>query len=125
MRSLLSTSYCPAARTPSADPAAVLREAVRVLKPGGRLFIEVPNYLAFYEGHYLVPQPPILWNGMLAFWENADEPNIDVLSPEQERRQHETQAEIAKLEQTFDRDTLAELGDDVMAAKSAKRKKAA
>jgi SAM-dependent methyltransferase len=50
------------------DPAKVLSEALRVLKPGGKLFIEVPNYLSFYEGHYLVPQPPILWNGMLAFW---------------------------------------------------------
>jgi SAM-dependent methyltransferase len=49
-------------------PALVLSEALRVLKPGGRLFIEVPNYLAYYEGHYLLPQPPIFWNGMLAAW---------------------------------------------------------
>jgi len=49
-------------------PERVLEEAFRVLKPGGRLFVEIPNYLAWYEGHYLVVQPPILWNGLLAFW---------------------------------------------------------
>ena len=52
----------------TADPARVLAEAFRVVKPGGSVYIEVPNYLAYYEGHYHVPQPPILWNGMLAFW---------------------------------------------------------
>jgi SAM-dependent methyltransferase len=50
------------------NPARVLREAVRVLKPGGTLYFEVPNYLSYYEGHYLIPQPPILWRGLLAFW---------------------------------------------------------
>lgn len=49
-------------------PSLVLQEAMRVLKPGGRLYVEIPNYLSFYEGHYLVPQPPILWNGLLAGW---------------------------------------------------------
>lgn len=52
----------------TSDPAKVLSEAIRVLKPGGKLYVEVPNYLAYFEGHYLVPQPPILWNGLLAFW---------------------------------------------------------
>lgn len=52
----------------TSNPALVLEEAFRVLKPGGKLFVEVPNYLAYYEGHYFVPQPPILWNGLLAFW---------------------------------------------------------
>jgi SAM-dependent methyltransferase len=52
----------------TSDPAKVLSEAVRVLRPGGRLFVEVPNFLAYFEGHYLVPQPPILWDGLLGFW---------------------------------------------------------
>jgi SAM-dependent methyltransferase len=50
------------------DPAKVLSEAVRVLKPGGTLYVEVPNYLSYFEGHYLIPQPPILWRGMLPWW---------------------------------------------------------
>ena len=52
----------------TANPAQVLREAVRVLKPGGTLYVEVPNFLSYYEGHYLIPQPPILWRGLLASW---------------------------------------------------------
>jgi SAM-dependent methyltransferase len=52
----------------TSDPALVLKEAFRVLKPGGTLYFEIPNYLSYFEGHYLVPQPPILWNGLLAFW---------------------------------------------------------
>jgi SAM-dependent methyltransferase len=50
------------------DPAQVLAEALRVLKPGGTLYVEVPNYLAWYEGHYMVPQPPIVWRGLLPIW---------------------------------------------------------
>jgi ubiquinone/menaquinone biosynthesis C-methylase UbiE len=50
------------------DPRAVLEESVRVLRPGGTLHFEMPNFLSYFEGHYLVPQPPILWNGMLAAW---------------------------------------------------------
>lgn len=38
------------------DPAAVLDEALRVLKPGGLLLIVVPNYGSWWEGHY-----GILW----------------------------------------------------------------
>jgi SAM-dependent methyltransferase len=52
----------------TSDPAKVLCEAIRVLKPGGKLYVVVPNYLAYFEGHYLVPQPPILWHGLLAVW---------------------------------------------------------
>src|SRR5208282_6069264 len=36
--------------------------------PGGILHFEMPNFLSYFEGHYLVPQPPILWSSMLAQW---------------------------------------------------------
>jgi len=49
-------------------PEAVLDEALRVLRPGGVLHFEIPNYLAYFEGHYFVLQPPILWRGLLPFW---------------------------------------------------------
>jgi SAM-dependent methyltransferase len=38
------------------DPAAVLADAVRVLKPGGTLHFTFPNYGSWWEGHY-----GILW----------------------------------------------------------------
>jgi len=34
------------------DPAQVLAEGIRVLKPGGYLFFTYPNYCSFWEGHY-------------------------------------------------------------------------
>lgn len=50
------------------NPLKVLTEAVRVLRPGGILHFEIPNYLSYFEGHYMVPQPPILWRFMLPLW---------------------------------------------------------
>ena len=49
----------------TADPGKVLSEAVRVLKPGGILHMEMPNFLSYFEGHYMVVMPPVLWRGML------------------------------------------------------------
>jgi 2-polyprenyl-3-methyl-5-hydroxy-6-metoxy-1,4-benzoquinol methylase len=34
------------------DPARVIAEGIRVLKPGGYLFFTYPNYCSFWEGHY-------------------------------------------------------------------------
>lgn len=52
----------------TSNPATVLSEAVRVLRPGGTLYVEVPNYLSYFEGHYLIPQPPVFFRSMLVAW---------------------------------------------------------
>jgi SAM-dependent methyltransferase len=44
----------------TADPARVLAESVRVLKPGGFLCHVVPNYGSWWEGHYGIPWIPHL-----------------------------------------------------------------
>jgi SAM-dependent methyltransferase len=36
----------------------VLAEAVRVLRPGGKLYAVAPNYGSVWEGHYGLPWPP-------------------------------------------------------------------
>ena len=42
------------------DQAAVLREALRVLKDGGAIYIASPNYLKCYEPHYKIRWFPLL-----------------------------------------------------------------
>jgi ubiquinone/menaquinone biosynthesis C-methylase UbiE len=50
------------------NPEKVLQEAMRVLLPGGLLYMEMPNFLSYFEGHYMVIEPPILWKSLLAWW---------------------------------------------------------
>jgi SAM-dependent methyltransferase len=50
------------------NPERVLSEALRVLRPGGLLHMEMPNFLSYFEGHYMVVQPPIVWKPLLAWW---------------------------------------------------------
>jgi SAM-dependent methyltransferase len=52
----------------TADPERVRSEALRVLRPGGLLHMEMPNYLSYFEGHYMVFQPPIFARPMLEWW---------------------------------------------------------
>ena len=42
------------------NPAQVLAEALRVLRPGGYFYLTCENYLAFREAHYQVPWFPLL-----------------------------------------------------------------
>lgn len=42
------------------DPPAVIREAFRVLKPGGYFYAAYENYLSFWEPHYRVRWLPLL-----------------------------------------------------------------
>jgi ubiquinone/menaquinone biosynthesis C-methylase UbiE len=50
------------------DPERVVQEAIRVLKPGGVLHFEFPNFLSYFESHYVIFQPPIFNRTMLALW---------------------------------------------------------
>lgn len=50
------------------DPVKVVVEAVRVLRPGGILHAEFPNFLSYFEAHYLIPQPPLIWRWVLPAW---------------------------------------------------------
>jgi SAM-dependent methyltransferase len=43
-----------------ADQMAVLREAARVVRPGGAIYVACPNYLRFHEPHYKVFWFPFL-----------------------------------------------------------------
>lgn len=42
------------------DPEQVLREAYRVLQPGGIAFVKCPNFILFHEAHYNLPWLPLL-----------------------------------------------------------------
>lgn len=50
------------------DPQAVIREALRVLKPGGYMQLVFPNYASFFEGHYAIPWIPYMNNRLGAAW---------------------------------------------------------
>ena len=50
------------------DPYRVVEEAIRVLRPGGVFQAEVPNYMACFEGHYFIAQPPLIFRWMLPVW---------------------------------------------------------
>jgi SAM-dependent methyltransferase len=42
------------------DQAAVVKEALRVTKPGGVIYLACPNYLRFYESHYKIWFVPLM-----------------------------------------------------------------
>lgn len=50
------------------DPAAMLAECLRVVRPGGLVQIVCPNHLSWFDGHYGVFHPPLLFRGLFPFW---------------------------------------------------------
>jgi SAM-dependent methyltransferase len=50
------------------NPARVLYEALRVLRPGGVLQFVFPNYASYYDGHYGVFHPPVLWRAFFPWY---------------------------------------------------------
>jgi len=50
------------------DPHEVLRESLRVLKPGGFMQFVFPNYGSFYEGHYALPWIPYMSKWVAKRW---------------------------------------------------------
>lgn len=50
------------------NPERVIDESLRVLRRGGILHMEMPNFLSYFEGHYMVVQPPIVWRWVLPAW---------------------------------------------------------
>lgn len=50
------------------QPYVVLDEALRVLRPGGTLQFVFPNHWSYYDGHYGVFHPPLLWRGFFPWY---------------------------------------------------------
>ncbi|NLD95142.1 MAG: class I SAM-dependent methyltransferase [Fibrobacter sp.] len=50
------------------NPELVLREAHRVLKPGGGMQFVFPNYASFFEGHYAIPWIPYMGTKLGSLW---------------------------------------------------------
>ena len=48
------------------NPERLMTEALRVLRPGGVLQLVYPNYRSFFDGHYAVFHPPVLWRGFFS-----------------------------------------------------------
>jgi ubiquinone/menaquinone biosynthesis C-methylase UbiE len=52
----------------TSEPDRVLFEAIRVLRPGGVLHMEIPNHMSYFEGHYMLLQPPLVHRLILPAW---------------------------------------------------------
>jgi ubiquinone/menaquinone biosynthesis C-methylase UbiE len=50
------------------DPNLVIKEAFRVLKPGGHFLLACENYLSFWEPHYRVRWFPLLPKALGSLW---------------------------------------------------------
>ena len=62
--------YCYTVLEHTQDPLRCIDEMLRVVRPGGWLFIETPDYRFPYEGHYKITFPPFVpkFLGRLYLW---------------------------------------------------------
>lgn len=58
--SLFDIIVCNSVIEHVADFSKVISEMMRVLKPGGFIYLSIPNYLFPYESHYKIFYPPLL-----------------------------------------------------------------
>ncbi len=50
------------------DPLEVLCECLRVVRPGGVVYVESPNYWSFWEPHYKIPWLPLFPKGVARWY---------------------------------------------------------
>jgi 2-polyprenyl-3-methyl-5-hydroxy-6-metoxy-1,4-benzoquinol methylase len=60
--------YCFSVLEHVQDHRRSIREMVRVLRPGGALYLHTPNRWSCFEGHYKVFWLPVFWNPGVSRW---------------------------------------------------------
>jgi len=55
----------------TSDPEAVIREALRVLRPNGVMQFVYPNFHSYFDGHYAIFHPPIFAAWFLPWYVRA------------------------------------------------------
>lgn len=96
------------------DPAKILYEALRVLKPGGILQIIFPNYHSYFDGHYAVFHPPILFKNFFPWYVKwvFHRDNAFAKTLRTELNVCWTKKQLKKLKDQFDFQILS-LGEDI------------
>jgi len=72
------------------DPDKVIHEALRVLKPGGKMQFVIPNYGSWWEGHYGILWIPNIPRSLAKIWVRLWGRNTDILQSLQLVNYHST-----------------------------------
>jgi SAM-dependent methyltransferase len=95
------------------NPELVVRESLRVLRRGGTFHMELPNFLSYFEGHYLIVQPPLVWSWMLPAWVRLLGRNPDFARTLKTRINPNWCRSVAKSMQGTYEVTLVSLGEEL------------